>query len=72
MSEQDVTFEHGTTSSYVYRKCRCDECRAGWAEYNADRRIAAMREPAGIEEIGDQLADQRMHAVLHIQHGHQR
>jgi hypothetical protein len=38
----------------------------------ARRRIAAVFQPAGIEKIGDQFADQRMHAILHVQHGHQR
>jgi hypothetical protein len=43
VSEQGDAFDHGTLSGYVYRKCRCDECRTNWAEYNADRRIAALR-----------------------------
>ena len=24
---------HGSTSTYSYHKCRCDECRAAWVAY---------------------------------------
>lgn len=34
-SGQPVT--HGKASSYNNHKCRCDECRAAWAEYMRPR-----------------------------------
>jgi hypothetical protein len=29
---------HGKITGYVYHKCRCDDCRAAWAEYHLDYR----------------------------------
>lgn len=34
---------HGTTSGYVDRKCRCDDCKAAWAEYHADYRARRFK-----------------------------
>ncbi len=30
--------QHGTTSTYAYRKCRCDECRSAKAAYDKEYR----------------------------------
>lgn len=38
--------KHGLTSTYSHGGCRCDECRAAWAAYNANLRTRlATRKP---------------------------
>jgi hypothetical protein len=29
---------HGSTTGYVTYRCRCDKCRAAWAEYHRQKR----------------------------------
>ena len=41
-------FEHGTTTGYYARKCRCDECREAMREYSREYR-RKRREAAGVQ-----------------------
>lgn len=55
-------FKHGLRSSYNYRGCRCDECRAAVVDYKRARLQAKRIEHlARMAELGDR-AERRKHA----------
>lgn len=41
---------HGV-SGYIKRKCRCDECRTAWVDYDRSRRAKAKRQEAAEHAI---------------------
>ena len=46
---------HGSCSTYVNHRCSCEECRAAWRVYNANRRAqraAALRLYPNVAEHG--------------------
>ena len=42
------TYAHGTKSGYSAGKCRCEHCRASYADYRASRRGAGKDRPRRI------------------------
>lgn len=38
--------KHGTSSSYLHKKCRCTDCKEAYSKYNKDRRARLKPEDA--------------------------
>jgi hypothetical protein len=66
-----TAFSHGTANGYNNHRCRCDACRAAWAEYQASRRTPC---PAGCGRLVHSRGDtkRKCHTCTHsrpIKHG---
>jgi hypothetical protein len=44
------TYAHGSLSAYTAGRCRCQHCRAAFADYRAARRTDGLDAPRGIRE----------------------
>jgi hypothetical protein len=42
--ERPIAVVHGRIGTYSFHKCRCDQCRAAWRVYIAERRAREREE----------------------------
>jgi integrase len=48
---EDIKYEHGTLSAYSAGKCRCQQCKAGYALYRRQRRAAGKDAPRQVRYV---------------------